>query len=290
MAFTVSGRDGRAIWQPDRRKGQKTQSVLHGLLCRQVGETWEKVLLLFYFFLATQEMVVGIVYNDGVCVSGDCDSSPYHLISTQGTLICHKGLWMGDAWGELIGKSSGRWHTFQITEHPRTMGWWICFIFYPFSTVACKVLFIFFPQGSLRSSHQISPQEFLGELKSGVMDERLFACLDSLRVSLTSNPVRYNTDNGNSLKQSSVTQHVYLLCDIYNHYPMSDFSPKHYVWTSYPTEHTGEVLNMTYNLRKYFCYKTGKAPSWICLSVLLDGSVTGGSAFPKNEIQMPDCI
>uniref|UniRef100_G3PRA3 Diaphanous-related formin 3 n=1 Tax=Gasterosteus aculeatus aculeatus TaxID=481459 RepID=G3PRA3_GASAC len=43
--------------------------------------------------------------------------------------------------------------------------------------------------GSLRSSHQISPQEFLGELKSGVMDERLFACLDSLRVSLTSNPV-----------------------------------------------------------------------------------------------------
>ena len=46
-------------------------------------------------------------------------------------------------------------------------------------------------QGSLRSSHQISPQEFLGELKSGVMDERLLACLDSLRVSLTSNPVRY---------------------------------------------------------------------------------------------------
>ncbi|KAL6112916.1 diaph3 [Pungitius sinensis] len=45
--------------------------------------------------------------------------------------------------------------------------------------------------GSLRSSHQISPQEFLGELKSGVMDERLFACLDSLRVSLTSNPVSW---------------------------------------------------------------------------------------------------
>uniref|UniRef100_A0A673BHD8 Diaphanous-related formin 3 n=1 Tax=Sphaeramia orbicularis TaxID=375764 RepID=A0A673BHD8_9TELE len=49
----------------------------------------------------------------------------------------------------------------------------------------------FFFQGSLRSSHQISPQEFLGELKSGVMDERLFACLDSLRVSLTSNPVSW---------------------------------------------------------------------------------------------------
>ncbi|CAG5857854.1 unnamed protein product [Menidia menidia] len=45
--------------------------------------------------------------------------------------------------------------------------------------------------GSLRNSHQISPQEFLSELKSGVMDERLFACLDSLRVSLTSNPVSW---------------------------------------------------------------------------------------------------
>ncbi|XP_077375711.1 protein diaphanous homolog 3-like isoform X2 [Festucalex cinctus] len=45
--------------------------------------------------------------------------------------------------------------------------------------------------GSLKSSYQISPQEFLGELKSGVMEERLFACLDSLRVSLTSNPVSW---------------------------------------------------------------------------------------------------
>ncbi|XP_053720468.1 protein diaphanous homolog 3-like isoform X2 [Synchiropus splendidus] len=45
--------------------------------------------------------------------------------------------------------------------------------------------------GSLRSSHQISPQEFLAELKSGAMDERLVACLDSLRVSLTSNPVSW---------------------------------------------------------------------------------------------------
>ncbi|GAA6093836.1 protein diaphanous homolog 3 isoform X1 [Tachysurus ichikawai] len=42
--------------------------------------------------------------------------------------------------------------------------------------------------GSLKS-RQISPQEFLSELKSGATDERLFACLDSLRVSLTSNPV-----------------------------------------------------------------------------------------------------
>ncbi|KAM3877205.1 protein diaphanous homolog 3-like [Diretmus argenteus] len=45
--------------------------------------------------------------------------------------------------------------------------------------------------GSLRSSHQISPQEFLVELKSGVTEERLFACLDSLRVSLTSKPVSW---------------------------------------------------------------------------------------------------
>ncbi|KAL7854957.1 hypothetical protein SRHO_G00171470 [Serrasalmus rhombeus] len=44
-------------------------------------------------------------------------------------------------------------------------------------------------QGSLKSSSQISPQEFLSELKSGATDEKLFACLDSLRVSLTSNPV-----------------------------------------------------------------------------------------------------
>uniref|UniRef100_A0A671T510 Protein diaphanous homolog 3-like n=1 Tax=Sinocyclocheilus anshuiensis TaxID=1608454 RepID=A0A671T510_9TELE len=45
--------------------------------------------------------------------------------------------------------------------------------------------------GSLRSSSQISPQEFLSELKGGATDERLFACLDSLRVSLTSNPVSW---------------------------------------------------------------------------------------------------
>uniref|UniRef100_A0A671PSA9 Protein diaphanous homolog 3-like n=1 Tax=Sinocyclocheilus anshuiensis TaxID=1608454 RepID=A0A671PSA9_9TELE len=46
----------------------------------------------------------------------------------------------------------------------------------------------FFP---LRSSSQIAPQEFLSELKCGATDERLFACLDSLRVSLTSNPVSW---------------------------------------------------------------------------------------------------
>lgn len=50
---------------------------------------------------------------------------------------------------------------------------------------------------------------------------------------------------------------------------MPDFSPKHYVWTSYPTEHTREVLNMTYNmsynLRKYFLLQDGK--SFMNLSV-----------------------
>ncbi|KAJ8350117.1 hypothetical protein SKAU_G00252470 [Synaphobranchus kaupii] len=45
--------------------------------------------------------------------------------------------------------------------------------------------------GGLKSSHQVYPQEFLSELKSGIVDERLVACLDSLRVSLTSNPVSW---------------------------------------------------------------------------------------------------
>lgn len=45
-------------------------------------------------------------------------------------------------------------------------------------------------QGSLKNSRKISPQEFIQELKSGSTDERLVTCLESLRVSLTSNPVR----------------------------------------------------------------------------------------------------
>ncbi|XP_064165909.1 protein diaphanous homolog 3-like [Anguilla rostrata] len=45
--------------------------------------------------------------------------------------------------------------------------------------------------GGLKSSHQVHPQEFLSELKSGIVDERLVAYLDSLRVSLTSNPVSW---------------------------------------------------------------------------------------------------
>uniref|UniRef100_A0A2K6NXS9 Diaphanous related formin 3 n=2 Tax=Rhinopithecus roxellana TaxID=61622 RepID=A0A2K6NXS9_RHIRO len=45
--------------------------------------------------------------------------------------------------------------------------------------------------GSLKRSRQISPQEFIHELKMGSADERLVTCLESLRVSLTSNPVSW---------------------------------------------------------------------------------------------------
>ncbi|CAI5771651.1 protein diaphanous homolog 3 isoform X1 [Podarcis lilfordi] len=45
--------------------------------------------------------------------------------------------------------------------------------------------------GCLKSSKQISPQEFIYELKSGTVDEKLVGCLESLRVSLTSNPVSW---------------------------------------------------------------------------------------------------
>uniref|UniRef100_A0A7N4P8D5 Diaphanous related formin 3 n=1 Tax=Sarcophilus harrisii TaxID=9305 RepID=A0A7N4P8D5_SARHA len=45
--------------------------------------------------------------------------------------------------------------------------------------------------GCLKSNRQISPQEFIHELKMGAVDERLVTCLESLRVSLTSNPVSW---------------------------------------------------------------------------------------------------
>ncbi|XP_039237473.1 protein diaphanous homolog 3 isoform X2 [Pipra filicauda] len=45
--------------------------------------------------------------------------------------------------------------------------------------------------GSLKNSRKISPQEFIQDLKSGSTDERLVTCLESLRVSLTSNPVSW---------------------------------------------------------------------------------------------------
>uniref|UniRef100_A0A8C3CT23 Diaphanous related formin 3 n=1 Tax=Cairina moschata TaxID=8855 RepID=A0A8C3CT23_CAIMO len=46
-------------------------------------------------------------------------------------------------------------------------------------------------KGSLKNRRKISPQEFMQELKSGSTDERLVTCLESLRVSLTSNPVSW---------------------------------------------------------------------------------------------------
>ncbi|XP_058404259.1 protein diaphanous homolog 3 isoform X2 [Diceros bicornis minor] len=45
--------------------------------------------------------------------------------------------------------------------------------------------------GSLKRSRHISPQEFIYELKMWSADERLVTCLESLRVSLTSNPVSW---------------------------------------------------------------------------------------------------
>uniref|UniRef100_A0A8C3DE80 Diaphanous related formin 3 n=1 Tax=Corvus moneduloides TaxID=1196302 RepID=A0A8C3DE80_CORMO len=44
---------------------------------------------------------------------------------------------------------------------------------------------------NLKNSRKISPQEFIQDLKSGSTDERLVTCLESLRVSLTSNPVSW---------------------------------------------------------------------------------------------------
>lgn len=55
------------------------------------------------------------------------------------------------------------------------------------------VLSIFYFQGGLRNSkHEstLSSQEYVHELRSGITEEKLFNCLESLRVSLTSNPVR----------------------------------------------------------------------------------------------------
>lgn len=48
-------------------------------------------------------------------------------------------------------------------------------------------------QGGLRNSkHEctLSSQEYVHELRSGITEEKLLNCLESLRVSLTSNPVR----------------------------------------------------------------------------------------------------
>ncbi|XP_078246866.1 protein diaphanous homolog 3 isoform X2 [Pogona vitticeps] len=45
--------------------------------------------------------------------------------------------------------------------------------------------------GYLKNHKQISPQEFVYELKAGTADEKLVSCLESLRVSLTSNPISW---------------------------------------------------------------------------------------------------
>uniref|UniRef100_A0A7M4FPM1 Diaphanous related formin 3 n=1 Tax=Crocodylus porosus TaxID=8502 RepID=A0A7M4FPM1_CROPO len=57
--------------------------------------------------------------------------------------------------------------------------------------ISTRISSIFLLQGSLKRSRQVSPQEFIQELKSGANDERLVTCLESLRVSLTSNPVSW---------------------------------------------------------------------------------------------------
>uniref|UniRef100_A0A8C0GFV9 Formin GTPase-binding domain-containing protein n=1 Tax=Chelonoidis abingdonii TaxID=106734 RepID=A0A8C0GFV9_CHEAB len=46
--------------------------------------------------------------------------------------------------------------------------------------------------GLKNSKHEctLSSQEYVHELRSGITEEKLFNCLESLRVSLTSNPVR----------------------------------------------------------------------------------------------------
>ncbi|KAJ8793388.1 hypothetical protein J1605_003724 [Eschrichtius robustus] len=49
--------------------------------------------------------------------------------------------------------------------------------------------------GLKNSKHEctLSSQEYVHELRSGISDEKLLNCLESLRVSLTSNPVsRYS--------------------------------------------------------------------------------------------------
>uniref|UniRef100_A0A4W3HJI5 Diaphanous-related formin 3 n=1 Tax=Callorhinchus milii TaxID=7868 RepID=A0A4W3HJI5_CALMI len=58
---------------------------------------------------------------------------------------------------------------------------------------------IFTTIGGLKSRQYMTilPQEFIHELKSGVADERLFSSLESLRVSLTSNPVSWVENFGN---------------------------------------------------------------------------------------------
>lgn len=60
-----------------------------------------------------------------------------------------------------------------------------------YGTIMWAYVFCF--QGGLRNSkHEstLSSQEYVHELRSGITEEKLLNCLESLRVSLTSNPVR----------------------------------------------------------------------------------------------------
>ncbi|GAA6095302.1 protein diaphanous homolog 2 isoform X1 [Tachysurus ichikawai] len=57
----------------------------------------------------------------------------------------------------------------------------------------------FFGEGGLRNSkHEstLSSQEYVHELRSGITEEKLLNCLESLRVSLTSNPVSWVNNFG----------------------------------------------------------------------------------------------
>lgn len=84
---------------------------------------------------------------------------------------------------------SNRVHTFLLIS--------IAFIVYEDITKvwSCMMVMIllFWFQGGLRNSkHEstLSSQEYVHELRSGITEEKLLNCLESLRVSLTSNPVR----------------------------------------------------------------------------------------------------
>lgn len=60
-------------------------------------------------------------------------------------------------------------------------------VFSPFANMSLYL------QGGLRNSkHEctLSSQEYVHELRSAITDEKMLNCLESLRVSLTSNPVR----------------------------------------------------------------------------------------------------
>uniref|UniRef100_A0A8C1UTW0 Diaphanous-related formin 2 n=1 Tax=Cyprinus carpio TaxID=7962 RepID=A0A8C1UTW0_CYPCA len=61
------------------------------------------------------------------------------------------------------------------------------------------LVIVHFPKGGLRNSkHEctLSSQEYVHELRSGISEDKLLNCLESLRVSLTSNPVSWVNNFG----------------------------------------------------------------------------------------------